>query len=490
MSRIRLNTNFYILSVWTLLLANNAFSSEDPDLGGAFDTLSGSVQRSCLDMGNVLSTESMLNETNTEFFLAHSRLELAKELGVEINAEVSTSFGAFSSSLSSLTKVLNSADFSENSLVVIYRFRYKYAERFLKYDRLSISPDNTDLLLSDARKFRYQCGDGYIDSVNVGAELYLVFNLRHKNNHDLNKLHTRNAVKAAFGSFFKTSIDSKVDKKEERILNSLDISIDCVAVGLPKESCVVPIGNVTNQVDVGAIAEYLKLSNAELLKASIEDYVPISFSFQPYYPPNNRVDASYYDTFFDISPYRELLNQLMKAEQKVDRHCDQWVDNEYCEQARVKLHELIQSCAEQARWSDCSTSDNLDLSFLDLLPALEYYRPGKVTLVSDRKNNKIPSNTRKILLDFNNENKFPGEKGFLEYDTLYLLSDFNFPINKATAYYSELSSDYRLCIYSDFSLKHFWSIGAFDGRWYNFTWMNDDADYFRLVKDGEYASGC
>jgi len=462
-------------------IANNFYG-----VGDSLDRLSGERMASCLAMDDVDLRERYVNETETSFFLASTRTELAEKLGIKINAEVSANYGSFSSRLTSATDVLKTSKFSETALVGVYRFRYKFKEYQTSFDRLELSSVTKTLLQDDNKAFRLSCGDGYTNSMIFGSELYIVFNLRHKQNHNLNQVHTKNAVEAAFGSFFKTSVETSVEKERQKLLNNLEISVDCVAVGLPMESCVLPNGSIQDKAELATITDFISRANEQLLKVEDGDYVDIAFEFQAYDPPSDITDVPYNKVFFDITDYENKVLSLINAEQKVEKHCAQKGSYQPCENARRELGRQISDCAQQPRWASCK----VNLGFLESLPEIEVYNPGKVTMVADRKDGYIPQNTRKIVLDFNNTYKFPGEKGFLEYDRLYSLADFNFPYNIATAYFSELKPGYRLCVYTDYSQRDFWEIGSFDNRWHNFTWMNDDADYFRLVKVGEYASGC
>lgn len=455
-------------------------------IGDSLDRLSGERMASCLAMEDIDLHERYVNETETSFFLASTRTELAEKLGIKINAEVSANYGLFSSRLTSATDVLKTSKFSETALVGVYRFRYKFKEYQTSYDRLNLSDAMKSLLQDDSKAFRLSCGDGYTNSMVFGSELYIVFNLRHKQNHNLNQVHTRNAVEAAFGSFLKTSVETAVEKERKKLLDNLEISIDCVAVGLPMESCVLPNGAISDKAELKTITDFISRANEQLLKVDSDDYVGISFNYQAYNPPSDMKDTPYYKVFFDMKDYENKVLSLINAEQKLEKHCAQKENYQPCEDARLNLGKQITDCAQQPRWASCK----VDFGFLEGLPEIEVYHPGKVTIVADRKDGYIPHNARKIVLDFNNTFKFPGEKGFLEYDRLYSLEEFNFPVNVATAYFSELKPGYRLCVYTDYSQRDFWQIGSFDNNWYNFTWINDDADYFRLVKKGEYAAGC
>ena len=453
-------------------------------VGDSLDRLSGERMASCLAMEDVDLRERYVNETETSFFLASTRTELAEKLGIKINAEVSANYGLFSSKLTSATDVLKTSKFSETALVGVYRFRYKFKEYRTSFDRLKLLGAMKTLLQDDNRSFRLSCGDGYTNSMIFGSELYIVFNLRHKQNHNLNQVHTKNALEAAFGSFLKTSVETSVEKERQKLLNNLEISIDCVAVGLPMESCVLPNGSIQNNAELATITDFISRANEQLLKVDNDDYVDIAFEFQAYDPPSDMTNLPYHQVFFDMTDYEDKVLSLINAEQKVEKHCAQKESYQPCEDARRKLRMQITDCAQQPRWASC----RVDFGFLKHLPAIEMYTPGRVTLVENRENGRISG--RQITLDFNNKNKYPGEDGFIEFDTLYSLPAFGMRYNIATGYFSELADGYILCVYTDYDQYDFWQIGSHDGRWHNFTWMNDDADYFRLVKRGQYAAGC
>lgn len=428
---------FLLYSPYTMVVSFNLFYSMTVfadnfySVGDSLDRLSAEKMASCLAMEDVALYERYVNETETKFFVASTRTELAEKLGVKVNAQVSANYGLFSSKVTSATEVLKTSKFSETALVGVYRFRYSFKEYQTSFDRLELSDSMKDLLQKDKRDFRLKCGDGYLDSIVFGSELYVIFNLRHKQNHNLNKLYTRNAVEAAFGSFVSTSVETEVEKKRDELIKNLEISIDCVAVGLPKESCVLPNESIKESANLEAMTNFISSANEQVLKATANDYVGISYSFQEYDPPPTLANNSYNEVFLDISAYEAAVLELIRAEQKVEKHCSQKDSYQPCSQAKRELKIQIADCARQPRWVSC----NVDLGFLERLPRIEIYNPGKVTIVADREDGIIPHNTRKIVLDFNNEHKYPGERGFLEYDTLYALPDFGMPYNVATGYF-------------------------------------------------------
>ncbi len=455
-------------------------------LGDGYDNLSGERRRTCLDTetpGKAILRGRNLNSMTSDFQVVQSKEDLAKKLNVVVNAEVSGSYGVYSGSASTKNDITKNTSFNERSIVGIMSMVYSAQTMSVDLDEDPLSPTAAALLASDTKRFRQRCGDSYTKSVTTGAALYLVVNMVAKESDTLNKLVSNSSVSASMSTVFSAKVSTDVTKEQTDKLSKFNISVKCYSVGISVDACAQSMTSI-DPTDVSTFLSFIATTRSQFAaSASGTDrklLVAIDEHFDNYPKPIAAADKKLSEVFFDVTPQRAIIKDLLSKDNEINYLCNVELYNN-CDEVRNDLAKQMEFCARQELWPDCDPS-LVDLNKMKANASKGTI--GKVVMWEDYLRGRPGKHN--IVIDFDKSNstiKF-------QENTIYNFSDFGFD-NVASGFQSSLAQGYQMRVFEDADGEgKCYMVGSYDTRIFSFGNFNDKASSFRLEKVGAYPSNC
>ncbi len=455
-------------------------SGESFKLGYAYDKISGERRPSCLDPSKYKLAVSNVRATNSKTDIVSSKEDLARRLNIEVNAEASGSYGAYTGSVSSKVSILKESTFNARSIIVLMTYSHHAQE-------LSIQPLSTSLLTLEAEEllrnnpeeFRAQCGDVYTKSVTTGSYLYITMHLESNDSTTVDNKSVQASVSAAAAQIFSASTSTSVGKESREALSKFNISLRCNSVGVSADPCAESPNSVSAE-DLNSVVDFIgraKKAMATGITTTPGDLTAVDEKFSEYTKPSELKHHKQFEVFFDYRPMLERVSRLLAKENDVNYTC-KVASNESCNSLRARLAERINFCAKQQLWADCEGEDSDLMAEVD---ELQTTGGGKVVLYEH-----APSRGRALVLDFN---KYLKDPSGLKPDTIYNLSDFNFA-GIATDFDMFLTEGYQLRIFAQVNGTGKCTLIKAGDLVNHFGRFNDKAQSFRLEEQGRYPAVC
>jgi hypothetical protein len=294
--------------------------------GDGYDLLTGEIKGSCLN-------EFQPNEFQADPYNAvidttdvvTSREDLARKLGMEANAEMS----AIASSVPKVSlkaSILRDAKFSKKNITLLWRFEHSSQQVYSPTAEVRFKPEVERWLRQKEKiRFRENCGDRYIDSVTLGASLYLVFSVEAVSHDsiDVNKMSSE--IEGSFKGLFSAKKGTSIDSEKKKTLENLRISTSCRSSGLSATPCSI---NDLSVIGMELTDETIARLNSAISKArdtvreevnAGKNRVEISRTYRPYPVPSELGDHS--TAFFGVAPYYERLQSWLKIEGEKNEIC-------------------------------------------------------------------------------------------------------------------------------------------------------------------------
>ena len=320
--------------------------------GDGYDLLTGEIKGACLtDFNPGAFQADPYNSVIDTTDVVSSREELARKLGMEANAEMSaTSVGGPKVSLKA--SILRDAKFSKKNITLLWRFEHSSQQVYIPTAQVTYKPEVENWLKQkDKERFRDNCGDRYIDSVTVGASLYLVFSVEAVSHDyiDVNKMSSE--IEGSFKGLFSAKKGATIDSEKKKTLQNLRISTSCRSSGLTASPCSI---NDLNVIGMELTDETIGRLNAAIAKArdTVRDEVnagknrvEIGRTYRTYPVPQGL--GSFADTFFHVETYQGRLEKWLKMEGEKNEICSvSETTKAECERLGHVFKKSIDACSQ------------------------------------------------------------------------------------------------------------------------------------------------
>src|SRR5205085_8118733 len=151
-----------------------------PVIGWGFDILRQDLtQNTCVDMTNaqILDMQGLGKDYHID--VAHTRSELATELGFNSNLGINAKFGNFNGGYTRKKELVSKTKRVEDTTAIVAHLRYELTQRNLSDPALrALLPDRVSQIQSgNATAFRRECGDALVSSIAMGREVDIVIQL-------------------------------------------------------------------------------------------------------------------------------------------------------------------------------------------------------------------------------------------------------------------------------------------------------------------------
>lgn len=453
-------------------------------LGYGYDNLSGERRVSCLDPTKYDLMGRNVRTTVTNFEIVNNKEELANQLNIQVNAEASGSYGSVTGSASTKTQIMKSAHFGNNTMMGLLSFVHRAQEIGIEDKDMDLLTEaNITLLNKDNGAFRLHCGDVFTRSVTTGAALYVVVNVTSKTSEITNHTETENSIKAAFMNLYSASATTAVTAETKKTLANYHIAIKCSTVGTSADACAQAIDSA-NSENLSSVIDFLnnaKKAVATSVSSSPDMMVAVDEIFADYPKPGLLATKKKKDVFFDYSPQKAVVNDLLAKELVVDKICDT-SSISACSEAQLTLAQQIKDCARQENWPDC---DPTQVKLDKILDDSRRLAIGKVFLYQNGSGSSNHGQTMSIDFDklVNGQSVFfPGK--------IYNLTDYGYN-DVPSSFASTLAPGWQMRVFEAVDAGgRCYMIGTASPRIIDFGWFGHKASSFRLERVGDYPTTC
>jgi hypothetical protein len=339
-----------------------------PVIGWGFDILRQDLtQNTCVDMtsATVLDVPGLGKDFHID--VAHTRSELATELGFTSNTGISAKFGNFSAGYNRKKEMISKTKRVEDTTAIVAHLRYELSQRNLADPSLrTLLPSRVSQIQSGgAAAFRRDCGDALVSSIAMGREVDIVIQLVNvEYGSDVLRSQTT-ALNAELNSY-KANYDSTTRQHIIDTYTKYSMVATVVSVG----STSVVSGSTS---DLAEVLRYIQAvegepaTNSAAIGYKTSDYsVPAGQSGYPDYHAAQSVlrrwaafDAQIAErcTFFD----HDLLGMDMARQFSINA-ATVWravpdLDTT-CFQMRRAISDNVQNCQDTEKWGQCIAPDS------------------------------------------------------------------------------------------------------------------------------------
>lgn len=324
-------------------------------LGDGYDVIRGALKEVCLDVDHtqfVINQSPPLQPSTFSVDHVNDNRHLAQLLEVSASAQVGLTTDDFTLGLSAEKERYRRSVTDETH----ERFVVKWVTRAQLW-RLStpvdaIIPGLTNQVLqpgsNDAKAdFRERCGDKFINTANVGAALYLVFD------YDTKKFdyQEREAKKATVGlkiqEIFGANGAGSISSDTQQLFNELHINIHADQVGGPPGIA----ATITKDNFNAKYNEFIQGTNAS-------NWAAVDFTTTSYQRPTVYSGYPYADIFADFTePFAQARRWLDLTVQQKER-CDPYTEHgrirpAQCGTSETELGIVLDLCRETRDWALC-----------------------------------------------------------------------------------------------------------------------------------------
>ncbi len=461
-------------------------SGETFRLGSTYDMLSGERKLSCLDPTKYKLRIVNVHATDSTYSIVSSKEDLARKLDIQVNAEASGSYGAYTGSTSSKVNILKEATFNSRRVMALLTFYHHAQELSVQGEtRDVLTAEAQDLLATDSKAFRERCGDVYTKAVTTGAYLYITLTLESKDSFtkDTSSTHAEVSGGTAIAEIFRAKSSTDISKESSQTLSQFRISLGCSSVGMSSDPCAESPANI-NAEDLNGVVTYIaaakRAASASISNSSdpsTKKLTAVVEKFQEYPKPLERQDEKLFDIFYDYRERLKLIDTLIGKEGEVNYACNYQKDKS-CNEIRTALASHIKYCARQELWADCET----DITKISKLVEDVVGRGGGSIVIYEHGGRE----GRRLTLDFQ---EFLRNPNGIQPDKIYNLKDFRFA-SIGSQYDANLKNNYQVRFFEKedgqgrcYLVKDYFKMG-------HFGWFNDKAQSFRLEKADSYKAVC
>lgn len=335
-------------------------------LGQGFDTINATYRSQCLNQSHpdfkILSDASNLGST---YSITHvkSHVELYEALDSSLNLSASTGFQIDSVDISAGIGLTNSMikseylDTSHEVFVAKYtnlkkRYTLKTQPRPIKqaYVDAMIKPNQE----SYKRDFFSECGDRYVDGVELGANMYVVFYFDTKLLKTTQKNQAGLDVNLAIGTIFKGNLSQSQITQVNQTFSKYKVKFDVYNLGGPDI--------VHTFTDPTKFAQYLETFANGIVEANLK---AVEEFYREYTLPQEYSTLPYFSVFANTntyinyaSKYTALMNEFVarcNEAKEYNQILGASFDLKYCSNNAIKgdIGQGRRNCGVSNLWDNC-----------------------------------------------------------------------------------------------------------------------------------------
>jgi len=324
-------------------------------LGDGFDVIRGGLKDFCLDVNHpalTISRSPPLQPSTFDVSHVTDNRHLADLLEVSASARAGVTDDDFALGLSGeKERYLKSvSDETHERLVVKFVQRAELWRLSTPTD--AINPDLTNQMLmpnSDPAKadFREHCGDKFINAVNLGAALYLVFDFDSKKFDRNERQAKKGQLGVAIGEIFSGNVAGSISTSTQLLLSQLNIKIHADQVGGPPGLA----ASITATNFAAKYNEFVQSLNSG--NWAVVDYTTTSYPRPTVYSAytHAQIFADFTAPFAQARRWLDLTVQLKER-------CDPYGENSrprpaHCGTSETELGIALDLCRETLDWAMC-----------------------------------------------------------------------------------------------------------------------------------------
>jgi hypothetical protein len=338
------------------VMALGAVGDERFYLGEGYDIIRGALKELCLEATHpqfVISRSAPLQPSTFDISRVTDNTQLAELLDVSFAARAGLQDDDFTLGVSGEKERYASATTDESH----ERFVLKWVQRSELW-RLSSTPVDaiapeiaSDMLEPDSapakEDFRYKCGDQFINTVNLGAALYLVFSFDSKKYDSTERQSKAGQLGAAILETFNAGGAGSISTSTAQLLQQLNVQVHADQVGGPP-GLAASIGSGNFNTKYNEFIQGINQSNWAAVDFTTTDYQrPTLYSAYS----RERIFADY------TVPYAQARRWLDLTVQVKER-CAPYSDHvrprpESCNTSETELGIALDLCRDTPRWGLC-----------------------------------------------------------------------------------------------------------------------------------------
>jgi hypothetical protein len=340
----------------------------NPVIGWGFDLLRQDLtQNTCVDMtgATVLDVPGLGKDYHID--VAHTRSELATELGFSSNTGISAKFGNFNGGYNRKKETVSKTKRIEDTTAIVAHLRYELNQRNLAdpSQRMLLPARVSQIQSGGAAAFRRDCGDALVSSIAMGREVDIVIQLTNVE-YSSDVLRSQTTALNAELNAYKASYDSTT---RQHIIDTYT-KYSMVATVLSVGSTSVASGSTS---DIEKVLTYIQAvegepaTNSAAIGYKTSDYpVPTGLSGYPDYRATQSVlrrwaafDAQVAErcTFFDHDLIGTQIARQFSLNAATAWRVVPDLDTT-CYQMRRAISDNVQNCQDTEKWGQCIAPDS------------------------------------------------------------------------------------------------------------------------------------
>lgn len=327
-------------------------------LGQGYDDVGHTLRESCLDFNrpgySVKSTPP--SEASTfSVSLVKSNKHLAELLETSESISLGFKVKKLGLNFSANQQHFSSTVREHSHIRFVVSVKNRRENLFLNTPADSLRSDLVDNVLSPGSEvaktaFRAKCGDGFVQSAELGSSLHLVFDFDTRSYSSSEVSTKKKSLEAAIRKAFKLGADSSSITALKKIVHETNTSISAHQVGgRPGLSVGVNPDNVVQRFE--EFASDVNPQNYTVLRMSMAPYpVPLKFK-------GEKRDKVFHDISGDKGP-KARMRRWAGLTVQVQARCLAWRDFDRpepsnCVAARSELISAMELCDDPRRWKRC-----------------------------------------------------------------------------------------------------------------------------------------
>ena len=338
---------------------NSPYSNNMLSLGVGYDVIRGAlINQTCLNTQhpdfNLVQTLPTVTE---EFDISYvqENTHLATLLNVSDSAKIGFGSGDYTLGFSNEQSRYQQSVTDESHVRFVVKFIKRAESWRLNTPFDHIAPELTNNVLSPnndeaKRDFRSFCGDDYVNSVNIGSALYLVFSFDAKKYTYTERENEKSGLNLVLSKYFKADGSGSSNSELKLKLDQLKANVSAYQQGGPSGIAI----SITKDNVIDKYNQFVSGTNST-------NWATVDFTTNSYNKPYAFSSYGYDQIFADYrgnqGPKAQMRRWLNLSVQHAER-CKSWAEYGQatpaeCAYSETEMKIAMSNCIQTSRWDQC-----------------------------------------------------------------------------------------------------------------------------------------